>query len=440
MVSHDQHDNISPVWGCEGDEAEGVEKGSFSVCSSDRPPSSDAAPPYCSHVEDFIITSDDPLDGTLIDITKSLMVTLQCTNWDVEWDDVYNEFRQLQPHHGCSTSNESDWSRPGTPPPPHSRGNSPLSSLSQPATPPPPPVQPTPIACKAPLPLIASFVPATMEHVYEERMKKYSVMTAKFLATLEKSELLRRSPVPDTDAFDVAGETVRRNTPYHSDVIPLSLVERDRVTVISYRTCFEPRTLYRPSPREHPQIKLGGVWMELGDQMIVALVERMTSRTVRHADMFRNNQGRCSLFLRNDEDTNVVISTLHRRVWLGPPGAVFAHSETAAERLQEYVNQLRQKSCNENHHWPRHLVTAEQWFTKSEYRKMPVQRSAPSLISERRLRFPKSPKATSKEAAAPKATASEAAAAAPSTKRTKLAIITDKRASPSSSPTLRKKK
>jgi hypothetical protein len=383
MVSH--HHRETPV-----DEATIMDRAPFvlSVSRLDIPSSTSIlpAPPYCSQVrgEDLITQTEHPLDGTLVDITQPLISTIHFINWDASWHRNHFESGVItqRPDRKHSGSNQSEWSRPPTPPPPYSAGNSPTlqpAEFTVQANPPPQMA----ITSHSATPT----EPSKLHNFYEVRMAKYADMIEQFLGTLQKTETLRHTPEPPVGPGDVGSInaiSVRRNSPYRSDFIPLSLVEQDCMTVISYRACMQPRKVTNPSPKENPQIKLGGVWMELGDQIIANLVERTTSVKIRHADMFRCNQGRCSLFLENPEkDTDTVIRILNRRLWLGPPGAIFAHSEAAAERLQRYIHEMREKSMKDNFHWPRHLLTAERWFTKAEYRKLPHHRTAPSLLCER---------------------------------------------------------
>lgn len=171
-------------------------------------------------------------------------------------------------------------------------------------------------------------------------------------------------------------------------MIPRGLVAKDRITVIPYRSCVNDTAPAPPrsrtgTGRDGPQIKLGGVWMELGSHIITVLVEKLTCVRVLYADMFRSNQGRCSLFLQDPKSAPTLIQILDKRLWLGPPGAIYAHTETAAARLQQYIHSLREKSRWEHHHWPRHLVTVERWYPKSEFRKLDIVRTAPSIHNER---------------------------------------------------------
>lgn len=162
------------------------------------------------------------------------------------------------------------------------------------------------------------------------------------------------------------GSVLWQYSPYgmtRREVIPQGLGVKDRIIIINYN--FEnPVPIARLQYDLAPDLKFGGVLMDLPPSTIAALLKFITGVELCSIDMFLKNQGRCSVSLYNkDVEAPHMIQLLHKRLWLGPVHALYALSEESSDFLSEYAKNVRQ-AIHSDDKFPRHLVTVEYWIKR----------------------------------------------------------------------------
>ena len=167
----------------------------------------------------------------------------------------------------------------------------------------------------------------------------------------------------------MSGTRLWQHSPYsmaYKAIIPAGLNAADRIIVINYNVA-NPLEVRSSRNFQNPNIKLGGVLMELPPFSIATLIKFITGVEVCSIDMFLKNQGRCSITLHNPNiESLLIFQLLHKRLWLGPTHALYALSEDASRILEEYAKKARKK-MPASKKFPCHLITVEYWLAKNQY-------------------------------------------------------------------------
>lgn len=109
------------------------------------------------------------------------------------------------------------------------------------------------------------------------------------------------------------------------------------------------------------RLRLGGICYGLRPMEVANVIYAVSGVLCAGVDIFTNNKGCCSVWVRYEHEVDAIRLAMHHCVWMAPPAVGFAlraKNAVSSRFLEDEVHQLVQA---QGEHFPRHLVTVERY-------------------------------------------------------------------------------
>jgi hypothetical protein len=109
------------------------------------------------------------------------------------------------------------------------------------------------------------------------------------------------------------------------------------------------------------RLRLGGICYGLRPIEVANVIYEVSGVVCAGVDIFTNNKGCCSVWVRSEHEAELIRAAMHHCVWMAPPAVGFAlraKNALSSRFLEEEVHRLVQ---DRGEHFPRHLVTVERY-------------------------------------------------------------------------------
>jgi hypothetical protein len=122
-----------------------------------------------------------------------------------------------------------------------------------------------------------------------------------------------------------------------------------------------PTLVQAPYARPQGLPRKGGICYGLRPIEVANVIYEVSGVVCAGVDIFTNNKGCCSVWVRSEHEAELIRAAMHHCVWMAPPAVGFAlraKNALSSRFLEEEVHRLVQ---DRGEHFPRHLVTVERY-------------------------------------------------------------------------------